>query len=126
MSVSVSAAQLRILVVAIAVATAGQLVLVSIGDHGAVGRAAIAEPPTGELAAANGQSKQLPTRLLAGGSSRASSCAPRQSPGTRPEVGGTCKGPPHVAPSALTLEDQEMLRPRSVNTLPASWSSRPS
>jgi hypothetical protein len=32
---------------------------------------------------------------------------------------------PPVAPSVLTLEDQEMLRPRSVNTLPASLLVRP-
>jgi hypothetical protein len=115
MSVSVSAVQLRILVVAISVVTVGQLMVASIGD----GRAAsMAKLLPGPFTAGRKQSVQPPTRLYAGGAPQASSCTPFQSAGARPTVGEACAAP--VAPSVLTLEDQEMLRPRSVNTLIAS------
>jgi hypothetical protein len=63
MSVSVSAVQLRILVVAIAVTTVGQLVVVSIGDGRAANGASIAKPPIGAFTAARGglRSVRVPT-----------------------------------------------------------------
>ena len=60
---SVSAVQLRILVVAIAIVTVGQLVLVSTGDDRTASRASIAEPLTGAFTVARGQSEQPPTGL---------------------------------------------------------------
>jgi hypothetical protein len=93
MSVSVSAVQLRILVVAISVVTVGQLVVASIGDGRAASLASIAKPLTGEFTAAREQSVQSPTRLYAG-PSLASSCSPFQSAGARPAVGEVCKGAP--------------------------------
>jgi len=120
MSVSVSAVQLRILVAAIVVVTVGQLVVVSIGDGRAASRASIAEPLTRTFTAAHGQSEQPPTRLHAGGPSVGSSCTPFQSANARSAVGRACKGALPVAPSVLTVEDEEVLRLRSVNTMPAS------
>jgi len=113
MSVSVSAAQLRILVVAIVVVTVGQLVVVSMGDGRAASGASIAEPLTGAFTA-RGPSEQRPTRLYAGGPSRAASYVPLQFAGTR--AGSACKDGRPVPPFVLTLEDEEMLRPCSVNT----------
>jgi hypothetical protein len=60
MSVSVSAVQLRILVVAIAVTTVGQLVVVSIGDGRAANGASIAKPPIGAFTAARGGLRKEP------------------------------------------------------------------
>jgi hypothetical protein len=118
MSVSVSAVQLRILVVAIVVVTVGQLAVVSMDDGRAASRASNAEPLTGAFTAARGPSEQVPTRLHAGGPSRASSYMPVQFAGTR--AGSACKDGRPVPPFVLTLEDEEMLLPCSVNTLPGS------
>jgi hypothetical protein len=101
MSVPVSAAQLRILVAAIAVVAVGQLVVASIGGGRAASR----------------RSDQPLTRFDADGPSRASSCTPFRSDGTRPAVGRACKDAPPLAPSVVALEDEEMLRPRRVNNL---------
>jgi hypothetical protein len=64
--------------------------------------------PTLRFYAGRIQRSQPPTRLHAGGPSRALSCTPFQSAGTR-TVPEHAKVRPLFASSVLTLEDEEML-----------------
>src|SRR5258708_6536166 len=106
MSVSVSVFQLRILVVAIVVATVGQLVVTSIGDGRAAGFAFVAEPSTGATAPAKRQSERPLRRPQ--GSSRAIRHTHLSAV--------LAKAHPAVAPSVATVENEEMLMPRSIKT----------
>jgi hypothetical protein len=124
MSVSVSVFQLRILVVAIVVATVGQLVVTSIGDGRAASFAFVAQPSTGATAPEKRRSERPLTRPQESSRAIRHTHHPAGHPSPPPYgplSAVRAKARAAVAPSVATAENKEMelLIPRSVKTVKA-------
>jgi hypothetical protein len=121
MSVSVAAIQLRVLVVAVVVAAFGRLIVVSIDEGRAANGTFVAESSAGEFTPASGDTAQPPV----GSQTSAQALNPRHrlafpysnAPTHDPPSAVPARARPAVAPSASSVEDQDLSRPRKVNPI---------
>ena len=133
MSVSVSAAQVRILVAAIVLVTIYQSGVLSIGDGRAESRSATAAPAAGALVPASKQSDQPPARLhdSAQPDRHGHHIARRYDPPARepssaePSSAETAKTRQPLLPSFATVQEEKTANPRGPNAVLAPAAPAP-